>query len=203
MSTMQNTPFAQSETRRLLSQALLDEHRARQQYLRAAEQCDDQQLHVVAHTLRFTAAQEKEHAAIFQGLLRANGSEAPDLTASEETLIPEPVPLLLSLARQEHDEWDVRYPEAARIALEEGYPRISTAFLRIADTEHIHARRFVQFAEALQQGALFTDSGRTGWLCLPCGQMHYGTCAPDVCSTCGRDRGHFIRSSFEPFTVYP
>ena len=89
----------------------------------------------------------------------------------------------------------------ARIAMEEGYPRIAEAFRRVAETEQLHAQRFQQYAKALADDSLFRDDRRISWVCLPCGQLHSGHEAPDCCSGCGRDRGHFIRSSFYPFVV--
>lgn len=203
MSTTQHDPeaFRLSRTCRSLVSAFQGESQARRQYLTAAERCEKAALHVLAHAFRFTAAQEKEHAAIFHGLLCAFGGES--IGASEEdTPLPEkPAEILQAVIQGEGDEAEKLYPAFARIAQEEGYPRIATAFLRIAETERLHARRFSQYAAALDDGSLFRSGLRTGWLCLPCGHLHYGCDAPDRCGTCGRDQGHFIRSDFFPFTV--
>lgn len=196
-------PFETTRTCRSLQSACAGELQAREQYLAAARRCEAAHLHVVAHTFRFTAAQEKEHAAIFAGLLSAMGAsaEAPSLPPPE--LPEDPVEMLLAVSRNEHSEWDQLYPVYARIAEEEGFPRIAGAFTRIAETEHLHARRFLQFAKALRTDTLFSDRQRVSWLCLQCGQIHCDRHAPSNCSTCGRDQGHFLRSSFEPFTVHP
>ena len=206
MSTMQTPPmdFIRSRTHRNLVSACQGEGQARRQYLTAADALEEADLYVAAHALRFTAAQEKEHAAIFRGLLRVHGSVAPDEPEADPPLLPgSPVEMLRHIALSEHGEWDRLYPAFADLADQEGYPRIATAFRRIAETEHLHARRFLQYADALDTGTLFEDPNRLGWLCLRCGHLHYGRRAPDTCSTCGRSRGHFIRSSFEPFTVTP
>lgn len=206
MSTIQTVPqhFIGSRTHRSLVSAALGESQARRQYLAAADRCEASSLHVVAHAFRFTAAQEKEHASIFLGLLRAHGADLPPEVPEAPPALPEdPVECLRAVTQNEHDEWDRLYPAYAGIADQEGYPRIATAFRRIAETEQLHARRFIQFAEALSAGSLFSSDRRCGWLCLPCGHLHYGTAAPRACSTCGRDQGHFIRSDFHPFTVSP
>jgi len=206
MSTTRNEPlnFCTSQTRRSLISACQGETQARSQYLNAAARCDEAGLHVAAHAFRFTAAQEKEHAAIFRGLLVAFGSTPVLPEPEEDAPLPDtPMEILRAVMQSEDDESSKLYPAYARIAEQEGYPRIATAFRRIAETERLHARRFQQYADALAEDSLFRSSQRTGWLCLPCGHLHYGTEAPGQCSTCGRNRGHFIRSDFHPFTVSP
>lgn len=204
MSTVPEiTPaFLSTRTHRLLQAACLGEHHARRTYLGAARRMEDAHLHVIAHAFRFTAAQEKEHADIFRGLSIAHGGEI--LLPAEEppVLLPDaPVEILRAVAQAEHNEWDSLYPYNARIAEEEGYPRIAEAFRRIAETEQLHALRFLQYAKALAEGRLFRDDERVSWVCLPCGQLHAGREAPECCSGCGRDQGHFIRSSFYPFAL--
>ena len=192
--------FHDSMTCRHLRSACLGEMHARRLYLHAARSMEDASLYVIAHAFRFTAAQEREHADIFRGLLAAFGGQCVPLAEDSPLLLPhDPLDVLREVAQAEHDEWDTLYPFYARTAMEEGYPRAADAFRRIAETEQCPARRFLPYAKALAEGSLFRDSARVSWLCLPCGQLHVGCEAPERCSTCGRDRGHFIRSSFFPF----
>lgn len=194
--------FAATRTHRNLITAGQGEHRAQRLYLLAAQRMDEADLHVIAHAFHFTAAQEKEHAAIFRGLLTAYGGHSLPLVEDSPLLLPrEPLAILHAVAQNETDEWDKLYPAHARTAEREGFPRIAEAFRRIAETEQLHARRFAQYEQSLADGALFHAPQPVGWLCLPCGQMHYGQDAPRQCSTCGRARGQFIRSCFHPFTV--
>lgn len=194
--------FMESRTYRALRSACMGEIHARRHYLQAARRMEEAHLHVVAHAFHFTAAQEKEHADIFRGLIAAHGGCCIPMAEDAPLLLPhEPLEILKAAAQSEHDEWDTLYPFNARIAQEEGYPRISAAFLRIAETEQSHAQRFLQYAKAMAEGSLFRDKRRVSWLCLPCGQLHSGLEAPECCSACGRDQGHFIRSSYHPFVV--
>ncbi len=206
MSTVQPAAscqsFIASQTHRNLRTACLGEMHARRLYLHAARRMEDASLHVIAHAFHFTAAQEKEHADVLRGLIAAHGGQTHPLVEDAPTLLPhEPLDILKAVAQSEHDEWDALYPFYARVAAEEGYPRIADTFLRIAETEQHHAQRFLQYAKALAEGSLFRDRERLSWLCLPCGQFHTGHEAPECCSGCGRDRGHFIRSSFYPFVI--
>ena len=204
MSTVaEPTPpcLAGSRTGPALLSAWQGETAARRLYLAAARTMEDAGLHVIAHALRFTAAQEKEHGAIFRGLLDAGGLSLP---APAEALLPFPhVPqaLLMHLIRAESDEAEKLYPHHARIAAAEGFPRIAAAFLRIGETEALHARRFRQYLKALDEGSLFRDEQRLTWLCLACGEFHPSFEAPYRCPACGGPRGHFIRSNFYPFAL--
>lgn len=202
MSTVQTAcpPFMDSQTHRSLQSACLNEAHAQQLYLHAARYMEDAHLHVIAHAFRFTAAQEQEHADILRGLLAHYGGQQP--AAGIPLLLPEnPAEILRAVLQAKHETWDSLYPAYAAAAAEEGYPRIAGTFLRIAETEQRHAQRFLQYLEALSECTLFRSEKRTSWFCLPCGQLHTGCEAPAVCSGCGKDRGHFIRSSFYPFAV--
>ena len=197
-----HTTFIDSQTCRSLRTACLGEMHARRFYLQAARKMEAASLHVIAHALHFTAAQEKEHADIFRGLIIAHGGPAVPMVEDAPVLLPHtPLKILLSVARSEQDEGDALYPQCARVAAQEGYPRIAEAFRRVAETERCHARRFRQYAAALSNGTLFRDSGCVSWICLSCGQLHSGVEAPDCCSGCGKDQGHFIRSNFYPFIL--
>lgn len=204
MSTLSDVripAFMDSRTYQALQSALLGEEQSRRMYLHAAQTLEEAQLHVIAHALRFTAAQEKEHAAIFSGLLSVyGGSPLPHVDILP--LLPgEPAALLQSLAQNELSEAERLYPCNARIALEEGYPRISTAFQRIAETEALHARRLRQFEEALISGTLFRAERPVSWYCLACGELRTSCEPPDLCPSCGKNRGYFIRSSHFPFAI--
>lgn len=194
--------FADSHTHLNLRTACMGEMHARRMYLQAARKMEDASLHVIAHAFQFTAAQEKEHADIFRGLIAAHGGSGAPLAEDAPVLLPHtPLEILQAVSQSERDESDTLYPFYARIATEEGYPRIADAFLRVAETEQCHARRFQQYAKALDEGTLLRDARRISWVCLPCGQLHTGCEPPAACSACGRDRGHFIRSSFYPFVI--
>lgn len=203
MSTLSCTPplFPASRTCRNLHSACLGEMNARRQYLQAARQLEEAGLYVAAHAFRFTAAQEKEHADVLRGLLISLGGQLPAAEDAPILLPRDSLALLEAVSQTEQAEADTLYPAYARIAQEEGYVRAAMALRRIAENELTHARRFRQYASALANGTLFRDAERVGWLCLACNQLHYGHDAPDICSTCGRSGGQFIRSSFYPFAV--
>lgn len=194
--------FSDSRTFSALRSACIGEMHARRLYRRCAQLMEEAGLQVIAHAFIFTAAQEKEHAAVFRGLIAAHGG--PDVPPAEDAplLLPrQPLEILRAVAQSEQDECDMLYPHNVRIAAEEGYPRIAHAFRRIAENERLHAQRFQQYAQALLEGRLFRAENQTTWFCLACGQLHTGQDAPQSCSGCGRSQGHFIRSSYFPFSI--
>lgn len=204
MSTVPETtppPFMASRTCRALHAACLGEAAASRLYLAAAQTMEDGKLHVIAHALRFTAAQEQEHEAIFRGLLTVSGAPSPAPAEDIPPLPSSPEALLARIIQAEADEAERLYPRNARIAEQEGYPRIAAAFRRIGETEALHLCRFRQYAQALADGTLFRDDSRVSWLCLGCGQLHTGCEAPLNCASCSCDQGHFIRSNHHPFLV--
>ena len=203
MSTMQplhSPPQSGSETCGALRLALLGAEQAQRLYLHAAHRLAADALQVIAHAFRFTAAQEGEHAAVLRGLLCACGGSIP--AAADDAPLPrEPLSLLRTVRRMEQERSGALLPACARAALAEGQPRVARACQRMAETEARHARRFAQYAAALEEGTLFRAEERVSWFCLGCGQLHTGFEPPETCAACGGQRGHFIRTDFYPFSV--
>ena len=51
---------------------------------------------------------------------------------------------LKAAAMGENEEWDVLYPEFAKVADEEGFPEIARTFRNIAKVEAEHERRYLK-----------------------------------------------------------
>ena len=207
MSTVQidtsGNPFVASQACRSLLSAYRRELHARRLYQQCARRMEEASLGVIAYAFRFTAAQEKEHADIFRGLLVAHGVIKPPAAEDVPILLPcDPLEMLQTVIDSEQEEACERYPLDAGAAAEEGYTRIATVFRRIAETEQMHVRRFRQYMQALQEGTLFQAEEKTAWFCLTCGQIHTGQAAPDHCSGCGGVQGQFIRSCYYPFAIF-
>lgn len=204
MSTVQSPccpSFTDSLTCRNLRSACLGEMHTARHFRHCAQLMDDASLQVIAHAFRFTAAQDSEHAAILSGLLCSLGGSLPAAEDVPSSASDTPAELLRAAALHKHGAWDVLYPQYARAAREEGYPRIATALERMAETEQLHARRFAQYLEALGEGTLFAADTPVSWVCLHCSQLHTGCTPPESCPGCSRGQGHFIRSDFYPFSV--
>lgn len=190
-------PALGSRTCCAMQNTLQAKTRSRHHLTAAADLMENARLHVIAHALRFTAAQEQEHAVILRGMMHAQGWAA--LPDAEDAALPHDPLLLIRRFAQASETARANCTTHARIALEEGWPRIAHTLLRIAETDARHARRFRQYEAALAENTLFRDVQRITWLCLHCGELHTGQEPPLACPGCGKDQGHFIRSSYFPF----
>lgn len=189
-----------SETASNLMRAFAGESQARNRYTFAAETAQKEGLAVVEAIFRFTAGQEKEHGEIFYRYLeelagervQADGSYPVDVSASS-------LDLLKAAACNEYEEHEDVYRNFARIAREEGFPRIGASFEMIGAIEKIHGDRFRLFADMLEQNRLFVSEIETGWMCLNCGHVAGGKHAPAKCPVCGHEQGYFIRLELAPY----
>lgn len=164
--------------------------------LQGAKMMDAAGLQVVSHAFRFTAAQEREHAAILAGLLHASpdGDALPPPPAVRDVQA-----LLESAAAREEDSLSLLHLSAAE-AQSAGLPRAAHALECLAGNEARHAGRFRRYLSALADGTLLHSDAPTCWVCLRCGCLHRNCSAPEECEGCSARRGSFIRSDFHPFS---
>ena len=189
-----------SVTKENLLRAFAGESQARNRYTFAAGLCQQNKLQVLEAIFLYTADQEKEHAEIFYNHLKQAGCESVTITAGYPVDLPDQPQKLLELAQQhELDEFGDIYPAFAEKAQEEGFAEAARHFRQIADIEKVHAQRFERFAKLMAEDKLFVSSVETGWMCLNCGHVLYGTKAPGKCPVCDHDQGYFIRLELSPY----
>lgn len=94
-------------------------------------------------------------------------------------------------AEGEHEEWEVLYPNFAKIAKEEGFPHIEALFTKIAAIEAHHEARYLKLAENVKEGLVFKKNEVVQWKCDVCGHVHSGIEAPGVCPVCAHKQEHF------------
>ena len=192
--------LCQSTTKENLLRAFAGESQARNRYDFAAQACKEKKLYVLEALFKYTAGQEKEHAEIFYNHLVKGGCENVTITANYPVdLTQEPLKLLELAQQHELDEFGDIYPAFAEKAKEEGFAEIARHFSQIAEIEKVHAQRFERFAKLMAEDKLFVSSVETGWMCLNCGHVLYGTKAPGKCPVCDHDQGYFIRLELSPY----
>lgn len=189
----------QSETLKNLMRAFAGESQARNRYTIAAAAAEEQNQHLLAEVFRFTARQEKEHAALLWQKMSAVSGQTIDICGGY------PVETSQDLVRQlrssvgnERSEAETVYPSFAKTAREEGFTAEAMLFEQLAKIERGHAERFERFADLASQQKLFSG-GVQGWLCLNCGHLYEGESAPAQCPVCAHPQGYFIRSDLSPF----
>lgn len=91
----------------------------------------------------------------------------------------------------ENEEWSELYPEFAKIAEEEGFAEIATAFNMIASAEKWHEKRFQKLAENIANNKVFSKDNEILWKCGNYGYVHKGISAPDICPACVHPQSYF------------
>ena len=98
---------------------------------------------------------------------------------------------LKASADGENEEWTELYPEFAKIAEEEGFKEVATAFKMIAKVEKAHEKRYRQLYSNLDEGKVFERDGVYVWKCRNCGFLHEGKKALRACPACLHPQSYF------------
>lgn len=195
-----NTDFLKSRTKENLMRAFAGESQARNRYGFAAGQARREGLEAVARMFEFTAEQERAHAKVFYDFLKPAAGEQITVDGTYpadhfETTLGH----LRAAQHNEYQEWEHDYALFSKIAYEEGFEVIGKSFSMIAGVEKTHGDRFGRFADYLENGTLFLNTGETAWMCLNCGQIIHASAAPGECPVCRHGQGYFVRLEMAPY----
>jgi rubrerythrin len=83
------------------------------------------------------------------------------------------------------------YRDFSRTATEEGYGDIASLFNGIANIKLNHNLIFQTYLNEMQSNTLFCKNEAKLWICLGCGNILSGTCAPAICPICGYPQGYY------------
>lgn len=83
------------------------------------------------------------------------------------------------------------YREYSEIAIEEGYNDIASLFNGVANIKLNHSIMLESASTDLQLGTLFCKDYNALWVCLGCGNIMSGPCAPEVCPVCLFPQGYY------------
>lgn len=120
---------------------------------------------------------EKEHARIFSRKMNNN-------------VVPDTQQNLLAAADYEIDTSNL-YRDYANTANEEGYSDLAALFNGIANIELDHNLRFRTQYNNVVSEEVFCKPTDTLWICMQCGNIMGGTCAPEICPVCGFPQGYY------------
>jgi rubrerythrin len=123
------------------------------------------------------AKNEKEHARIFFRLLN-------------DGIIPDTQQNLLRSTELETSKAD-EYRLYAETALEEGYDNIAALFNGIANIELNHDLQFQTLYDNIVRDQVFCKPTESLWICMQCGNIMSGLCAPEICPVCGFPQGFY------------
>ena len=178
-----------TQTEKNLLAAFAGESQARSRYTYYAGIARKEGYRQIEALFMETAENELQHAKRFFKFLEG---EMVDITASYPAgVIGSTVQNLKAAADGENEEWTELYPEAARIADEEGFPEVAAAFRYIAQVEEKHEARYRKLLKNIEDGAVFHKDAPAAWKCRNCGYVHEDDHAPEVCPACIHPQEHF------------
>jgi rubrerythrin len=178
-----------SKTEKNLLIAFAGESQARNRYNFFASVAKKEGYEAISGVFADSSENEREHAKREFKFLEGRPVE---ITATYPAgKIGKTAENLKAAAAGEHYEWTDMYPGFAKIAQEEGFAEIASAFAHIARAEKGHEARFLKWLAALEAGTVFKSPQPVRWRCRNCGYIHEGTEPPQACPACTHPRGYF------------
>lgn len=178
-----------TRTEKNLLTAFAGESQARNRYTYFASKAKKEGFVQVSHIFEETANQEKEHAErLFKFL---EGGDVEIQAAFPAGVIGNTAENLKAAAAGENYEWEIMYPEFAKIAREEGFQAMAKTFDAIAVAEKQHEKRYLGLLKNVEAGAVFKKSTKVVWRCRNCGYLHEGEEVPKVCPACAHPQAYF------------
>ncbi len=178
-----------TRTEKNLLAAFAGESQARTRYTYFASKAKKEGYEQIAAIFLETAENEKEHAKRFFSYLE--GGMVEITAAYPAGVIGTTAENLKAAAMGENEEHTKLYPEAAKIAEEEGFKDIAALFRLVAKVEMHHEERYKALLKNIQEGKVFKKDKPEKWICRNCGYIHEGTEAPDICPTCQHPQSYF------------
>ena len=180
-----------TKTEQNLLKAFAGESQARNRYTMFAKIAKKEGYEQISEMFLETAANEYMHAKIFFRHLEGGVVE---ITAAYPAGIEGTTPEnLLAAAQGENEEWTELYPEFARIAEEEGFPKVAASFRQIAKIEKDHEERYRKFLQNIEEDIVFKSEEEVVWFCRVCGHVHVAKRAPGMCPVCLHSKAYFER----------
>jgi len=176
-------------TEKNLLASFAGESQARNRYTYFAKVAKKEGYEAISAIFLETAENEREHAKVFFKYLEGGMVE---ITATYPAgVIGTTVENLKAAAAGEREEHTVLYPEAARVADEEGFCEIAASFRMIAKVEAEHEARYNALVEELEGIGFFRKEKSTLWKCRNCGYIVEGFEPPETCPACKHPRAYF------------
>ena len=178
-----------TRTEKNLLASFAGESQARNRYTYFASVAKKEGYEQIARIFTETADNEKEHAKRFFKFLEGGMVEITAMYPAG--VIGTTAENLLAAANGENEEHTALYPEAAKIAEEEGFPEIAALFRNIAKVEAHHEERYRALLKTVQDNSVFEKNEKVVWKCGNCGYIVEGTKAPEKCPACEHPKSYF------------
>jgi len=142
---------------------------------------------LAAEIFEKTANQENQHAKWLLKMIAEIGGAQNSEIEKKAPSLGDTKQNLQNAISGENFEHDTMYPEFAKIAKEEGFPKIADRLLAIAIAEKNHSQRFSKVLEKIENG-----EQSNFWECQKCGFLHEGSSAPEKCPSCDHPQYFFF-----------
>lgn len=178
-----------SQTEKNLLKAFAGESQARNRYTYFSSEAKKEGFEQISAIFQETADNEKEHAKVFFKFLEGRDVE---ITATYPAgKIGKTSENLLAAAEGEKLEWSSIYPEFEKIARQEGFAEVATAFKEIAEVEEQHEKRYRKLLDNVKNDKVFKKTSVVKWKCRNCGYVHEGKEAPKTCPACKHPQAYY------------
>ena len=165
-----------TQTEKNLLTAFTGEVQAYAKYSYFKEKAKQEGYEQIAEIFDYTAKNELEHAKLWFMRLGYLNSTLENLKTA---------------ASGENFEWTKMYKDFAVTAEKEGFTQIAKLFKGVADIEKHHEERYLALLNNITNDEVFKKDYEDSWQCRNCGQIHYGTEAPNVCPVCGKKQAYY------------
>lgn len=178
-----------TRTEKNLLASFAGESQARNRYTYFAGVAKKEGYEQIAAIFQDTADNEKEHAKVFFKFLEGGDAE---ITATYPAgKIGTTLENLKAAAAGENMEWGMLYPNAAKVAEEEGFKEVAAAFKNIAKVEKGHEQRYLDLAKNIETNQVYKKDKPVRWRCRNCGYIHEGASAPEMCPACKHPQAYY------------
>ena len=184
--------FKNSRTKQNLMNSFAGESQARNRYAYFAGVAKKAGYEQIAAIFLDTADNEKEHAKVFyKHLARHMGEGAVTVNGAYPVVFSDTLKHLKEAIAGENEEWTKLYPDAAKIADEEGFKDVAESFRQIAQAELEHEKRYLALKNNIETGSVFKKKSSARWRCRNCGRVIDAAEAPEKCPTCDHPQANF------------
>lgn len=179
-----------SRTEKNLLKSFAGESQARNRYSYFAGQAKKEGFVQISQIFEATAEQERQHAKRYFSFLEGGDLE---ITASYPAgKIGTTLENLKEAAGGEHMEWETLYPSFAKVAEEEGFTEVASAFRNISKAEKYHEERYLALLKNVGAGTVFEKDAPVAWICSKCGFIHTSKTPPPKCPACHHPKEYFM-----------
>ncbi len=178
-----------TKTEHNLLASFAGESQARNRYTYAAKIAKKNGYEQISAFFLETAENERQHAKSFFKFLEGGNVEITAMYPAG--VIGDTVSNLEAAIEGENEEWSVLYPNAAKVADEEGFPEVAKKFRAIGKVEQAHEARYKKLLDNIKTDKVFKKDTTVKWKCIKCGYVHSGANAVVRCPACGHPQAYF------------